>query len=55
MGFYWEGLGFGVEMGSRGHFNVTCGDAEGGVLDCLESIEGSGRGVGEPDGCSVGE
>ena len=55
MGFYWEGLRFGVEVGSGGHFDISCSDAEGGVLNSLESIEGSGRGVGKPYGCGLGE
>ena len=51
----WENFGFCVEVTDGGHFDVACGNSEGTVLDCLESIEGGGGSIRVPDGGGIGE
>ena len=53
--FNWYDLGFGVKMANGGHLHITGGYSEGSVLDGLNSIEGAGRCIGEPDWSAVGE
>ena len=53
--FNWYDLGFGVKMANGGHLHITGGCSECGVLDRLNSIEGAGRCIGEPDWSAVGE
>ena len=53
--FNWYDLGFGVKMANGGHLHITGGCSEGGVLDGLNSIEGAGGCIGEPDWSAVGE
>ena len=50
-----EDLGLRVKMALGGHLQRPSGDSEGGILDPLEFEDSRGRGIGEPNGGSVGE
>ena len=43
-----------VEVVLGRHEDGPGGDSEGGVLHCLEGLEGTGTGVGEPDWGGIG-
>ena len=51
---HWEDLGLPVKVRDRGHFVAPSGNAEGSILYGLEFSYGRRGGVGEPDGCGVG-
>ena len=46
----WEDGRLCVKMPNAGHLHAAGCDTEGRVLECLESIDMGGFGVGEPDG-----
>ena len=47
--------GFCVKMVRAGHLHAARSGAEGTILDNLEFRNGGRRGIGKPDGGSVGE
>ena len=52
MGFYWEGLGFSMEMGSGGHFDITCSDAKGEILDSWSLLREVAEALGNHTGAA---
>ena len=48
-------MGFCVKMVNRTHLHAADGNAECGVLDTLQFLDGGGGDVGEPDRGGVGE
>ena len=49
-----EDFGFPVEVVNRGHLHAPGGNAEGGVLQDLEFVDGGGADIWVPDWTSVG-
>ena len=50
---HWKYLGLCVKMVDGAHLHAASCNAEGGVLEGLEFLNGCGRGVWEPDGGGV--
>ena len=50
---HWKYLGLCVKMVDGAHLYAASCNAEGGVLEGLEFLDGCGRGVLEPDGGGV--
>ena len=55
MGVDGEDPGLCVEMANISHPHTSRQGTEGSILEGLQSLDVGGGGIGEPEGCGVGE